>query len=130
MGFAKQFPCVICDKEIWDVWLEADTLSFDEGVEALLRYRAPAFPETEFMHIGGNMSAKAPNVHGLPGCRPHHREGPDSQESLKGRWGARWGLNVEGLIGRLRASFQAAFDLGMLVKSGPRIGRYLGDGEC
>jgi len=89
MEFVKGYPCAACY-----------FLEYREGLPARVGV-------SEFAHYGGNSAAKAPNLRGLPLCRQHHQDGLFSQESLKKRFGAYWGIDVEAIIGRLQAAFFA-----------------------
>lgn len=84
MLWVKGKPCVVCSRG----------------------WPSPNPKSVEFMHIGGNIAAKASNMHGLPGCTYHHRGAKYCQENLKGQFGAYYGFDVEREIDKLVAEFE------------------------
>lgn len=101
MKFVRQYPCLIC------------RIAYAGAIDLFdqfgLPYLTPQFGPTRFAHIGGTSAAKAQNFHGIPLCDEHHNSNnPACEHKLKAKFGPHWGIDVEVLILRLRAEWEAS----------------------
>ncbi len=117
MVWCQDLKCVVCYRDEWNKWLALNPNAITVRLCTWFYPKNDVEVKSQFMHIGGNIAAKAPNRHGLPGCERHHLgtgmplKDNDSQEHLKGRFGAYHGIDTEALITRLNAAYEAEKDM-------------------